>query len=183
MANLYVAIHMCHPEEIIVDLDGDDWLAYDGVLAYLNTVYQDESVWLTYGQFLQYPLGRMGWCSQLPQEIIDNNAYRNYPWVTSALRTFYAWLFQLIKKEDLCFKDEFVPMASDLAFMFPMLEMAGNHSKFINQILYIYDRHTGFNDEKKNKQLQEEIEIHIRNLKKYEPLQDSAAAHVGQMPS
>ncbi|MFA6066325.1 MAG: glycosyltransferase family 2 protein [Candidatus Babeliaceae bacterium] len=170
LANIYKAAHMCDPYEIIVDLDGDDWLAYDGVLSYLNNVYQDESVWMTYGQFLQYPLGHKGWCRQLPQEIIENNAYREYLWITSALRTFYAKLFQLIKKEDLQYHNTFFPITSDLAFMFPMLEMAGNHSKFIKKVLYIYDRNTGSNDEHMNKELQETIELHIRRSKRYAPL-------------
>ncbi len=37
-------------DSIIVTLDGDDLLANNNVLEYLNEVYQDENLMLTYGQ-------------------------------------------------------------------------------------------------------------------------------------
>ena len=40
-------------------------------------------------------------------------------------------------------------MAWDLAIMFPMVEMAGQHSKFVNEILYIYNT-PPINDHKLN---------------------------------
>ena len=42
----------CDGEDIIVHLDGDDYLYCSDALSYLNEIYQDENIWLTYGNFL-----------------------------------------------------------------------------------------------------------------------------------
>ncbi len=44
-------VRLCHPEEIVVLVDGDDFLAHAEVLTRLNTIYQDPDVWLTLNQF------------------------------------------------------------------------------------------------------------------------------------
>lgn len=169
-ANFYYAIQSCNPNEIIVMLDGDDWLADNHVLSILNEAYADPSVWITYGQFKEFPSGYLGSAQALPQWVIETQSYREYDWVTSHLRTFYAFLFQKIKKEDLMYQDEFFPMAWDLAMMFPILEMAGQHSKFIPNILYIYNRATPINDNKVNINLQRHLDGVIHRMAKYQPL-------------
>jgi len=40
-------------------------------------------------------------------------------------------------------------MAGDLAYMWPIVEMAGNHSRFISEVLYVYNVVTPLNDIKK----------------------------------
>ncbi|MGE5196845.1 MAG: glycosyltransferase family A protein, partial [Anaerolineae bacterium] len=50
--NLYQVIHHCNDEEIIVALDGDDFLAHQEVLSTLNHIYHDPGIWMTYGSFL-----------------------------------------------------------------------------------------------------------------------------------
>lgn len=170
LANLYEAFWSCKPDEIIVCLDGDDWFKDKYVLSYVNTIYDDSTVWLTYGQYERFPGGRKGHCKKVPTNIIENNAYREYPWVASHLRTFYAGLFHQIKQEDLKVDGEFFPMAWDLAFMFPMLEMAGVHAKFISKIVYVYNRANVLNDDKIDRQLQVALEQEIRNKKQYQRL-------------
>ncbi|MFA5306196.1 MAG: glycosyltransferase family 2 protein [Candidatus Babeliales bacterium] len=170
MANYYEAIHSCGAASIIVQLDGDDWFAHDHVLDLLNRVYNDPNVWLTYGQFKRYPSGEKGYCQEIPSKIIETNEFRSYKWVTSALRTFYVGLFKLIKKEDLLFNGQFLPMTHDLAIMFPMLEMAGSRIKFIPDVLYIYNNATVLNDHKVNGALQKTLNHFIRAKEKYTPL-------------
>jgi glycosyltransferase involved in cell wall biosynthesis len=138
--------------EVIVTIDGDDYLADDKVFSYLNNVYT-EDVWMTYGSFL--PLSRRYKNTSQPFSDVktfdkDGNivtvsitteSYRrsNY-WVTSHLRTFRRWLWDKIDDKDL--RDEngnYFKVAWDLAFMYPMIEMAGDHIKFIDRILYIYN--------------------------------------------
>ncbi len=140
LANQYDVIHTCNNDEIILIVDGDDWLAHDHVLHILNGVYQDPNVWLTYGQFWRFKQNYMGYCKRVPNYILQNNAIRTYqPWAFGHLRTFYAGLFKLIKYEDLLFEGSFFPIATDVATMLPMLEMAGEHIRFISDILYIYN--------------------------------------------
>lgn len=140
MYNQYNAIGAVAADKVIVIVDGDDWLAHKDVLSYLNSIYQWQDVWLTYGQFWYWQKNRLGICRKLPDAVIKNNEIRAYPrWVTSHLRTFYAGLFHKIKKEDLMYGGMFVPMCADVATMFPMLEMAGQHIRFIEEVLYIYN--------------------------------------------
>ncbi|MFA6066324.1 MAG: glycosyltransferase family 2 protein [Candidatus Babeliaceae bacterium] len=178
LENLYTTIHTCNPWEIIVCLDGDDWLYNRHVLEYLNAVYRNSNVWMTYGQFIQYPANYIGWCKQIAPNVIQENSFRDQLWISSHLRTFYAWLFQAINKSDLQINGEFFPMAWDLAMMFPMLEMAGTHSKFIEEILYVYNRENNLNDEKIDQQKQLNLGFHIRSLTKYKPLQASETVHL-----
>ncbi len=172
LSNLYKAIHLCAPEEIVVMLDGDDALAHHNVLKRLNREYANPDVWFTYGQFA-YILGydqlpACGIGSEVPKSVISTNSYRNPPeGIVSALRSFYAGLFHRIQKEDLLYGEDFFASAYDVATVLPMLEMAGTHSYFIPDILYLYNRLTPFNDEK---DFQTKMDIEIRSRQKYHPI-------------
>lgn len=167
LANIYKAIHLCQPHEIIVNLDGDDWLAHPFVLNHLNAIYQDSNVWLTYGQFQWWPKNVPGFSHNVPTDILEQNKIRDYGWATSALRTYYAGLYQKIKKEDLLYNDVFFPMAWDLAIMFPMIEMAGTHCKFVDEILYIYNTESNINDHKVNGTQQIDLGNIVRGKPRY----------------
>ena len=174
MANLYYAIHQAAPTSVVVDLDGDDWLADETVLATLVQAYADPNIWLTYGSHQWWPDGRRGGtCALLPKEIEKGRLYRQYHWVTSALRTFYAKLFLSIKKEDLLYKGEFFPVSSDQGFMFPILEMASlGHTHFIEKILYIYNVSNPLNEFRNRREQEIEVEKYIRGLPPYDPIVD-----------
>lgn len=170
LANTYKAAWRCKPDEIIAILDGDDWFAHENVLRKLNSVYSDPDVWVTYGQFVYYPCGSPGWAEEVPKSIIDQNAFRDYSWVTTALRTFYAGLFQKIKKEDLFYNGDFFFMSGDLAYMWPIVEMAGHHSRFISEVLYVYNVVTPINDIKKDPIRQRDLGFVIRERTRYQPV-------------
>jgi len=138
LANQYTAIHGVEQHNIVVILDGDDWLAHENVLSFLNEIYQGTHVWITYGQFQFLSSGGLGYCAPLPQKYIHN--IRALPvFIFSHLRTFYAGLFQKIKLEDLMYEGNFYPRAADVAIMYPMIEMAGSHVKYISESLYVYN--------------------------------------------
>lgn len=149
-------------DDIIVTVDGDDYLADNNVLTYLNEVYQ-EDVWMTYGSFLPLSGRYRGTCQDLKEthtfddlgEPIVNHltpwTYRKSGvWVTSHLRTFKKGLWDLIDDDDLRDENGYFKIAWDLAFMYPMIEMAGWRVKFIPKILYIYNDLNPSCDGKKN---------------------------------
>ena len=79
LKNIYDAINLSEPreEDIIVTLDGDDWLASKDVLDKLNAVYTQSDCWLTYGSYAEYPSGFRGkFAKQIPRHVIQNNNYR-----------------------------------------------------------------------------------------------------------
>lgn len=172
LGNIYKAIHMCNDDDIIVTIDGDDWLASKDVLSIINEAYHDPNVWLTYGQYCYLPAYNVGHCREIPAEVITKNAFRHYVWVTSHLRTFYAGLFKQIKHEDLLYKDKYFSMAWDVAFLMPMLEMSGGKFKFIPHVTYVYNTQNPLNDFRSDRVLQWALDNYIRHKPKYEAIDD-----------
>lgn len=149
MENFYDVVHkFCGDGKIIVEVDGDDWLINENVFSAINRAYSDSEVWMTYGSYTMWP--HQGFCygESFPDDVVKNNSYRSYKWVASHLKTFYAWLFKKIKKEDLQYQGKFLERAVDLGYMFPMLEMAGGRFKFIEDVLYVYNRSNPINVDK-----------------------------------
>lgn len=163
LANLYYAIHTCKPTDIVAILDGDDRFFHANVLKRINSAYANSNTWLTYGQFVEYPSGRMGFCSAYPQHIVSGMLFRYHPDTPSHLRTFYAGLFHKIRKEDLMFQGDFFSTTYDLAIMFPMIEMARRHFIFIPEVLVEYNGANPINDHKcGGKSLQRKYDLIIR---------------------
>jgi len=154
LENLYNAIHACDDHRVIVTLDGDDQLADNQVLQKLAQVYANYNVWVTYGQFQEWPSGHRGFCEPMPADIVKRNAFRSFQHLPSHLRTFYAWLFKKIKKEDLMHEGKFYAMTWDQAMMFPMMEMAGERHAFIPDVLYLYNAINTISDHRVDQNLQ-----------------------------
>ncbi len=183
--NHILAVTMAPDDAIIVHIDGDDWLRLDeevrtDIFSRLNKIYEDPTVWLTYGSYYRYPYGNRGTCKNFPAEIIQESAYREYPWVSSHLRTFYAWLFKRIDPQDFLYtganpeyRGKLWPAAADLAFMFPMLEMAAGRYEYIPDLIYAYNRLNPLNLCIGDRQaVQRECAELIRTKEKYSPLSD-----------
>lgn len=171
LANIYKAVHSCDDDEIVVQLDGDDWFSNKKVLHKINYLYSSRDIWITYGQFRNWPTGTMGYCKEIPHAIIDKNSFRSYGHVAGSIRTFYAWLFKKIKKRDLIDSGaQFYAAASDVAYMFPMLEMAKKRFCFVKDVLCTRNVKTTQNDFKVHKNEQERIAGEVLQKKPYQPL-------------
>lgn len=171
------------PDTIIVTVDGDDYLSNENVLAYLNEIYTGD-VWMTYGQFVPLSGRYKGICQPLEYNItfddqgakvinqLTSQTYRRSgAWVTSHLRTFQTWLWHKIKDKDLRDKDgNYFKVAWDLAFMYPMIEMAGIHLRFIDKVLYVYNDLNPSCDGTVNPQLQIETGKYIQSKTIYKEL-------------
>ena len=177
LANLYYNIHRCHKESIIVLVDGDDWLIDSHVLSFINETYCAADIWLTYGQFIVYPGGEKGFNVPYPLAVVERNGFRYYGHTASHLRTFYAGLFHQIVIDDLMFQGQFFPMCYDLAIMFPMLEMARLHFKFIDMPLLVYNNDNPFNDYKVDKHMQRKLDLIIRARTCYREISDLFACN------
>jgi glycosyltransferase involved in cell wall biosynthesis len=170
MENLYNMIHSCEDDEIIITVDGDDWMVGTDVLSKLNGIYSNDDVWMTYGQHKRTDNMPYDLSAQYPKDIIASNSFRSHKWSASHLRTFYAWLFKKIKKEDLMYAGKFYSMTYDLAMMFPMLEMSGERSRFISEIFYVYNRDNVINDNKVSLKTQLNFDRIIRSKPKYQKI-------------
>lgn len=150
--------------EIIIEVDGDDWLPDSKTLERINNVYSDQDIWIANGTF-RYSNGQSGFASAQS----NFNNLRNSRFTASHIRTWRAFLWRKIKQEDL--KDEngvYWRVTGDLSFMFPMLEMAGEeHYKFMTDINYIYNEQNPLNDHKVDITLVNDIAVKIRNMSPY----------------
>ena len=168
------SILRCSPsnDDVIVLLDGDDMLHGANVLSYLAEVYQDENVWITWGSYVVNTTKQRGMASQ-PVPKPNEDPYRGKRWWRfSHLKTFRYFLFKGIQYEDLRSLEtgEYYHVAGDMALMFPMVEMAGpEHSKYIEKILYIYNRVSPYNDDKLYNALCKRTDLEIRNRPQYSP--------------
>lgn len=146
-------------EDIIVLVSGDDYLHDDFVLSYLNEIYQDD-IWFTYGQFVPLSGNYGPYCKPIP----DIKTYRKSGlWITSHLLTFKKHLWDLIEDKDLRYNGSYTRYAGDRAIVYPMIEMAGKHVKFIDKVLYVYNDLNPSNISKVNpKESIEEAEYFIR---------------------
>ena len=134
-------------DDIIVSIDGDDELYNDNVFETINENYQDKTL-ITFGNYV----------SKINNEVIDipkyncmknkkifklmeNKNFFRKKWIFSHLKTFKFKLYNNIKDKDLRDKNNnYYTSATDLALMYPMLEMCGGKYKCIPDVLYIYNK-------------------------------------------
>jgi glycosyltransferase involved in cell wall biosynthesis len=131
-------------EDVIVEVDGDDWLMHPFVFDYLNQVYQNPDTWMTYGQYIEYPKGNVGghYNLELDPLIDTNNSYRTNIFPYSHLKTYKFKLLDKVPQESLINPQtgEYFTAAADFALTMPMVEMAG--LKRIHRIpepVYVYN--------------------------------------------
>ena len=150
--------------DIIVELDGDDWFPDSNVLTRIKKVYDNKDICIANGSFV-YSDGRPGFA----QAQTDFSNLRTSVFSASHIRTWRAGLWRKIKQQDL--KDStntYWKVAGDLAFMYPMLEMAGkDRYHFMKDINYVYNEETPLNDHKVNMPLVQHVCNTIRLMRPY----------------
>jgi len=191
LANMYDAIHQCADHEIVILLDGDDWLENDPfIFKKINAAYHQYDAWFTYSQYRNEPASEaerwgfkgIGYSACVPESIKKMHSYRMRTFVFMHLRTFYAWLFKQIKLADLLtkavpgYRNNFYPAANDLAIVFPMVEMAHDHVHFMPEILYVRNVYSDIVGFKVDNTLQQASSAEIRTRLPYAPLTAPQAA-------
>lgn len=158
-------------DSVVLQLDGDDWLADSRVLAYLNLLYADADLWMTYNTW-RSPAGKPALFNRpLPSEVIERNAFREHPWVTSHLHTFRARLFDHVEEEHLIdpTTGEYWRKSVDQAHYLPMLELAGPRARHLVRETYVYNLHAG-SLKSISREEQVDCERRIRQLPRYSAL-------------
>lgn len=182
LRNTYYAIHnFSNDDDIIIILDGDDWFINDKVLSALNSIYQDPKIWMTYGNYLQDKGYLVVPNFRKPHTYDTANLRIKHATPPPHLRSFYSWLFKQIHLEDLMSEGAFIPMAADMAYLFPMLEMAQNHHLPIQQVFYIYNTSGALNcyHNNESKKLQAKYSKIVQQKKTYPALEK--ALHINKI--
>jgi glycosyltransferase involved in cell wall biosynthesis len=172
LLNIRQAINMMEPddEDVIVTVDGDDWLEHTRALSRIREAYDDPKIRLTFGT-LRCVSNNGLFCAPYPEDVIRERRYREYQWNASHPRTFKYELWRKIRPED--FVDPATGkhwwMTWDQAMMFPMLEMC-EPGEFchIPEVLYAYNDVNPLNDNRVDAQLQRDCEARIRAMPRYE---------------
>ena len=146
-------------------IDGDDYLYSGDVLNILKEKYIRTNCLITYGSHLSSK-GVQG--KKYPTFIRKFNLFRNYFWYASHLKTFRHDLWQSINPDDFIDQNgHYYSVASDLAIMFPMLEMAGSRQAFIDEVLYVYNDQNPISDHNIRRKYQILAAKEIRKKEKY----------------
>ena len=166
--NIFNLLHtkVKEPSKTIdVIIDGDDYLYSSDVLNIIEEKYFKTNCLITYGSHVSSK-GVQG--KKYPRFIREFNLFRKYFWYASHLKTFRHDLWLSINPQDFLNKNrEYFSVASDLAIMFPMLEMAGNRQEFISDILYCYNDSNPISDHKIRRKEQLLSAKEIRQKKRY----------------
>jgi len=144
-AMTYLPKYINSEEDVIVLVDMDDWLASKRSLSVIAAAYEKEKCWVTYGSFAYRKMsGKMTGKVNRPiyaPKAIAKRTFRSIPWRWWHPKTFKAFLFNAIKREDLYGPNgKFPPFSYDKAIGFPILEMCPPE-KFhhIDKLLYVYN--------------------------------------------
>ncbi|QDW25515.1 glycosyltransferase family 2 protein [Pedobacter sp. KBS0701] len=163
----------CSGEEIILIVDGDDYLYHNHVFKNINYLYQRQGCLLSYGQYYS-TTNHLGHCKPYSNE--EFGILRQLDWRASHLKTFKFKLFREYISQDpeaSAFKDnkgDFYEMTYDMALMTPLMEIAGFHKCYFNEdVNYIYRIHEK-NDAARNRALQIQIEQEIRLKPCFKPV-------------
>lgn len=166
----YAAHNLCHDDEVMVMLDGDDILATPNVLSKLAKTYESGDIWVTYGHLITTNNGETCPATREPTEDEWKDIRNTQWWGFSHLRTSYTWLFKKIKEQDLMYNGEFAATSWDIAIMYPLIEMAGKEKvKYIDEITYIREVHPR-NDSTLYLDEQQKMDRYFRSLKPYKKL-------------
>ena len=167
--NHFEALQTIQPvsSNIIVHLDGDDFLLNDRCLEVVKKVYRDENVWATYGSYIS---NQGCICKPSIDSIPFRDEFKYFGWKWSHLRTFRANLIPHLKEEDM--KDlagNWYSSAPDVAVFLPVLEMCGkSRVKYITDPLVYYRIHPG-NEHSTEDKLMDQVRcaLHIMSRSKY----------------
>lgn len=160
--NIYVMLHKRNlkKDAVILNLDGDDWLADPHVLEYLDQIYNTYSCWYTYGNCKIWKSDqstKLASSSEVrlnrkySQKTIKSRSFRKDIFYPLHPRTWRLFLFLQLKKN--CFLDEnnnWLKFASDMMIYFPFLELYPNKLFVIRKVLYIYNCANKLSDNKEN---------------------------------
>jgi hypothetical protein len=171
--NLLQSIQDAKPTDVVVLLDGDDWLYSQHSLSILAKAYQDHKVVATHGNFISSKNRICPWSKDYNVDVKRENKYREATWIATHLRTFKFGLVHYLNED--IFKDptgNFYKSSTDFALFLPILELSGIHSMFIDEVLYVYNHRDDqvYSEERMLEQRKNEKEI--RQKPKLQPLSE-----------
>jgi hypothetical protein len=144
LRNLDELITQFDNEDIVIEIDGDDFLLSSDTVSDIRNLYSDGNVWLTNGSFM-YSNGNPGFSSKCNPDTVRKDVF-----TFSHLRTWKTFLWKAIPDSYLRDDDgSYFKSAADVAYTFSLLELAGDENyRFIPKLYYVYNAESPYNDHK-----------------------------------
>lgn len=139
----YVGYTRAHPDEIVIFLDGDDWLAHDNVLDIVQQKYR-KGCDMTMGSYKEIKNGvildKLKGNKGYPAHVIKNKSFVKYGWVAQHLRTFRAKIIQNIPFSFLLdWNKNFAKVSSDMIESYWALLHSHGNIEVIDDCLMYYN--------------------------------------------
>lgn len=144
LRNLDELISKFDDEDIVIEIDGDDFLLSSDTVSDIRNLYSDGNVWLTNGSFM-YSNGDPGFSTKCNPETVRKDVF-----TFSHLRTWKSFLWKSIPDSYLRDDDgSYFKSAADVAYTFSLLELAGDENyRFLPKLYYVYNAESPYNDHK-----------------------------------
>ena len=160
VGNMASAIQFANPHKdaVLAVLDGDDWLRPDALSIVAKAYQKHPDTLLTYGSYVKVSKGAR---TKTSKPYPHGANVRTHKWHGSHLKTFKVKLWNRLPLDCLKHQGAWLPAASDLAIMLPMMELAGlERCRHIRDTIYYYRDKTPYTC---NKKLQRKCEAIIRS--------------------
>jgi glycosyltransferase involved in cell wall biosynthesis len=143
--NMWMAIRLIEPDpdDVVFLIETDDFLPHGGVFSRIMEVYEDPSVWMTYGSHEFHPGNEdYNGASAYPEDVIASRSFRTSPVSRFGHPiTFRQRAWSCIEKADLKRDNgDWFKGSCDYITVIPMLEFcAPSHFRYLSEVLYSYN--------------------------------------------
>lgn len=168
---IYDTIHGLDSNEIVVFLEGSDWLPHENVLDHLNCAYAHPDVWLTYSRVIHHPDYQQVEGKPFSDPFLKEKRFREVGALPlPSLITFPVGYFKEIRLEDLLFEGRFIHDRFQLAFLYPLLEMGPEHILYMDEVMLVKNDALEKADHKEHLHQLMAIESYLRSRSTYDTL-------------
>ena len=180
LRNAYELIHeYCDQrEDIVFNLDADDWLSSRESISILMNLYAENNWYFTYGDCFiwsgsdkqQVQASMVGeYNKKYPKEVVEEKLFRDFTFLPLHPRTWKVHAFKSIPKEAFLSKSgQWLQYCEDQAIFFPLLEMYYSKCGVISQPLTVYNIENPNADSKIELISTLRDELEIRSKPRYE---------------
>jgi glycosyltransferase involved in cell wall biosynthesis len=144
---------LIEPEDVVVELDGDDYFTTDTALARIKKEYDDGAL-ATYGNYeTKHDPSKY---TNPPPDFITNSIckpivygsprdqFREGKWVYSAVRTAKKWVIDKIPPSYFLDESGELYHIKDLTYFLPVLELVGMENvRFVEDVIMVYNLYHG----------------------------------------
>lgn len=171
MEVIYETIHALDPSDIVIVLEGHDWLSHEYVLDHLNCAYAHPDVWLTYSRTIRHPDYRQVEGHPYSDQFLLEKQFRKKGELPlSSLVSFPAAYFKEIRLESFLFEGRFINEKSRFAFLYPLFEMGSEHVLYLDEVMLVKNDCYERENHKEHLHYLMAVESHLRFLEVYPTL-------------